>query len=182
MPPSSPAVLTGRVPGGGRPDDLAAPAVSDGATGPTRGPHPRCRRAPEGITAARGAGRNQPRGAGVGHPFAPTPPTPRSPPGCSSAFARSVRTWTDPGQNRLPPPRRPDPAGPDRRPDPAAGAAARPDLRNPVWGRLTPAAAGRERGRLIPAAPPPRRKNLLVRNPIAGSSQTDRRRPWSPSQ
>src|SRR5262249_50782962 len=68
---------------------------------------------------------------------------------------RPLAPGPDPGQDRLPPPRRPDPAGPGRGP-----CLARP----PACGYFYPGPrGGAKRGTTAAAAPTPRQENLLSR-------------------
>jgi hypothetical protein len=117
-----------------RPDaDRPAPAA-DGGDGQARQAHP-----PE---------------TGAGHPGRPGPHR------CADRRVavhlhphRPLAPGPDPGQNRLPPPRRPDPAGPGRGP-----GLARPPGRAPA-GSPTPAAAVARKGVIRPL-PRPGRENL----------------------
>ena len=96
--------------------------------------------------AGAGAGDAQRPGTGAGHPGRPGPHRRADRrPAVHQHPHRPVAPGPDPGQDRLPPPRRPDPPGPDRRtdltpasPPPAPGPAA--------VGIPTPAAAAARKG------------------------------------
>ena len=169
-----------RVPLGGT--DAPGPAGAGtrpgaGGRGPRRGDeHDRRRRVrPDAhrprLTAARGVygpGKAQRPGTGAGHPGRPGPH--QRPDRRRAVYQRPHRRLApgpDPGQDRLPPPRRPDPPGPQRAPG-LAGPAEPPV---PV-GHPTPAAAVPERG---PPAPAPRAARPTRLLPIEANAESPER-------
>ena len=74
-----------------------------------------------------GPGHAQRPGAGAGHPGRPGPhQRPDRRPAVHQRPHRRLAPGPDPGQDRLPPPRRPDPPGPDHGPGIAGPSSARP--------------------------------------------------------
>ena len=101
------------------------------------------------------AGQAQPPGTGAGHPGRPGPHRRADRrPVVHQHPHRPLPPGPDPGQDRLPPPRRPDPAGPGRRP-----GLARPG----AWVVLPRPPRRAKRGNQAAARAPAGRENLPVR-------------------
>src|SRR6185437_9723136 len=153
-PPDPPWV---RVPPGG----TAAPGPAGdgtrpgaGGRGPRRGDEhghrgrvrPDAHRPRPAAAGGAGPGQAQRPGAGAGHPGRPGPDQrPDRRPAVHQRPHGRLAPGPDPGQDRLPPPRRPDPPSPGHWP--GLACAAQPPA--PV-GRLTPAAAAAQKGSVGP--------------------------------
>ena len=123
---------------------------------------------PQPTACGAGAGEAQRPGTGAGHPGRPGPhQRPDRRPAVHQRPHGRLPPGPDPGQDRLPPPRRPDPPGPDRGPGLArACRLPAPAPAAPV-GHLPPAAATPQKGS---AGPCP--AHTRPGDPIGGSAGT----------